>query len=151
MFTIKLLKSLPAFGYMRGQTVNLDLVEKRNRTTVFRDPPFKNVELYNEDFKFIEVVDDRPSTHPDIVANRKKAEEQRTKRFAESVLADYNKAWNKLVKRVNAQHSGKIPLTAWGEVRREIQNYLRELSANEREALSELISNSDVLPEAESK
>lgn len=96
------------------------------------------------------IRDNRSSRHPAIVANRKKAEELRAKRFAESVLADYNQAWSKLIKRVTAQHSDKIPLVAWGEVRREIQNYLRVLSANEREALSELISNSDVLPEAKS-
>lgn len=41
---IKLLKTEPRYGLRRGEVLDLEILERKNRTTIFLDPPLV---LYN--------------------------------------------------------------------------------------------------------
>lgn len=54
--TIKILKAESRYGLKRGEILELEVVQRKNRTTVFFEPPMRHLELFNEDWKQIESV-----------------------------------------------------------------------------------------------
>ncbi len=48
---IKILKAEPRYGLKRGQIIELEIVQRKNRTTVFFDPPLRRLEIFSKDWK----------------------------------------------------------------------------------------------------
>ena len=48
---IKILKSDRHYGLKRNEIIELELVQRKNRTTIFFEPPVRYLEIYNEDWK----------------------------------------------------------------------------------------------------
>lgn len=50
---IKILKAELRYGLKRNEIIELEIVQRKNRTTVFFEPPIRYLEIYNEDWKQI--------------------------------------------------------------------------------------------------
>ena len=48
---IKILQAEPCYGLKRNEIIELEIVQRKNRTTVFFEPPIRYLEIYNEDWK----------------------------------------------------------------------------------------------------
>lgn len=48
---IKILKAEPRYGLKRNEIIELEIVQRKNRTTIFFEPPIRYLEIYNEDWK----------------------------------------------------------------------------------------------------
>lgn len=48
-----MLRAESRYGLKRGDVIELELVQRKGRTTVFFDPPLRHIELFNEDWKEI--------------------------------------------------------------------------------------------------
>jgi hypothetical protein len=51
MITIKILRAEPRYGLRRGQTLQVRIIKREARFTIFFEPPMRQLTLYNEDWK----------------------------------------------------------------------------------------------------
>lgn len=51
---VKMLKAEKRYGLKRGDVLNVQLIKREARYTIFLEPPMRHLNLYNEDWREVE-------------------------------------------------------------------------------------------------